>query len=79
MKLQGIILLASVAVRTPIIVPVGALGSTVKLLIVIVINLSGGAISLLNECSAPFRKHGKDRPDRCCESLAIDFLIHNII
>jgi hypothetical protein len=54
MKLQGIILPASVAVSTPIIVPVGALGGTVKLLIVIVINLSGGAISLLNECPVPF-------------------------
>jgi hypothetical protein len=44
MKLQGIILPASVAVSTPIIVPVSALGGTVKLLIVIVINnLSGGA------------------------------------
>ena len=54
MKLQGIILPASVAVSTPIIVPVGALGGTVKLLIVIVINLSGDAISLLNECLTPF-------------------------
>jgi hypothetical protein len=71
MKLQGIILPASAAVSTPIIVPVGALGGTVKLLIVIVINLSGGAISLLNECPAPFPE-GRKRPlFRCCESLAI--------
>jgi len=54
MKLQGIILPASVAVSTPIIVPVGALGGTVKLLIVIVINLSGGATSSLNERPVPF-------------------------
>ena len=52
MKLQGIILLASPAVSAPTIVPAGALGATVKLLIVIGMNLSGGAKSLLNECSA---------------------------
>jgi hypothetical protein len=40
MKLQGIILPESVAVSTPTIVPVGALRATVKLLIVIVMNLS---------------------------------------
>jgi hypothetical protein len=67
MKLQGIILLASVAVSTPIIVPLGALGGTVKLLIVIVMNLSGGAISLLNEVRRRFLEHGNGRPLRCCE------------
>ena len=53
MKLHGIILAASLAVSTPTKVPVGALGATVKLLIVIVMNLSGGAISLRNE--RPYR------------------------
>jgi hypothetical protein len=43
MKLQGIILPTSLAVSTPTIVPVGALEATVKLPIVIVMNLSGGA------------------------------------
>lgn len=42
MKLQGTIVPASLAVSVPTIVPVGALRATVKLLIVIVINLSGG-------------------------------------
>ena len=46
MKLQGIILPASLAVSMPTIVPAGALEATCKLLIVIVMNLSGGAISL---------------------------------
>ncbi len=49
MKLQGIILPTSLAVSTPTIVPAGALWVTVKLLIVIVMNLSGGAICLANE------------------------------
>jgi hypothetical protein len=41
MKLHGIILpVASVAVSTPTVAPVGALAATFKLLIVIVINLS---------------------------------------
>ena len=40
MKLQGITLPTSLAVSTPIIVPVGALRATVKLLIVIGMNLS---------------------------------------
>jgi hypothetical protein len=59
MKLQGIMLLASLAVSTPTIVPVGALKGTVKLLIAIVIKLSGGAISLLNECPVPLPEHRK--------------------
>ena len=46
MKLQGVVLPAFPAVSTPTTVPAGALGATVKLLIVIVMNLSGGAISL---------------------------------
>jgi hypothetical protein len=61
MKLQGIILLASPAVSTPTIVPAAALGDTVKLLIVIGMNLSGGAISLLNECSAGILERRNDR------------------
>jgi len=46
MKLQGIMLPASLAVSIPTTVPAGAFWATVKLLIVIVMNLSGGAISL---------------------------------
>ena len=49
MKLHGIILPASLAVSMPTIVPAGALEATCKLLIVIVMNLSGGAIRPLNE------------------------------
>jgi hypothetical protein len=45
MKLQGIIPPTSRAVSTPTVVPVGALAATVKLLIVIGINLSGGAMA----------------------------------
>jgi len=56
MKLHGIILPTSLAVSTPIIVPAGALWVTVKLLIVIVMNLSGGAISLPNECPGPLAR-----------------------
>ena len=52
MKLQGIIVPASVAVSTPTIVPVGALNATFILLIVIVINLSGRAVSCKQVCVA---------------------------
>ena len=45
MKLQGIIVAESLAVSTPTIVPAGALWATVILLIVIVMNFSGGAIA----------------------------------
>ena len=62
MKSQEIILPASVAVSTPTIVPVGALGPTVKLLIMIVMDFSGGAISLLNECPTRFLDRRNDRP-----------------
>jgi hypothetical protein len=56
---------ASVAVSTPTIVPVGAFWATVKLLIVIVMNLSGGAVSLCeNECR--FLKQGNGRPFAEC-------------
>ena len=53
MKLQGIIVPAFVAVSTPTIVPAGALAATVILLIVIVMNLSGGAVSLCKTNAAP--------------------------
>ena len=80
MKLQGIILPASLAVSTPTIVPAGAFWATVKLLIVIVINLSGGAINLCNtNVRYRFLEHGTGRLFRCCEFLAIDCIIHNII
>ena len=46
MKLQGIMLPASIALSIPTTVPAGTFWATVKLLIVIVMNLSGGAISL---------------------------------
>jgi hypothetical protein len=78
MKLQGIILPASAAVSTPIIVPVGALGGTVKLLIVIVINLSGGAISLLNKCPAPFPE-GRKRPLFSLLRVFSNCVYHNIV
>jgi len=58
MKLQGIILPASLAVSMPTIVPAGALEATCKLLIVIVMNLSGGAIRPLNETGAAFWNAG---------------------
>jgi hypothetical protein len=63
MKLQGIIVPASVAVSVATIVPAGAFWATVILLIVIVMNLSGGAISLReNECR--FLKQGNGCPFR---------------
>jgi hypothetical protein len=59
MKLQGIILPASLAVSTPTRVPAGALGAAVKLLIVIVMNLSGGAIRLrATNVRCRFLEHG---------------------
>jgi hypothetical protein len=80
MKLQGIILPASLAVSTPTRVPVGALGATVKLLIVIVMNLSGGAISMrATNVRYRFLEHGNGRPFRHCEFLAIACLIYNAI
>jgi hypothetical protein len=71
MKSQGITLPASVAVSTPTIVPVGALEATVKLLIMIVMNFSGGAISLLNECPARFLERRNERPE------FVNVTIHN--
>jgi hypothetical protein len=79
MKLQGIILPASLAVSTPTRVPVGALGATVKLLIVIVMNLSGGATSLrATNVRCRFLEH--ERPSfSSLRVLAIDYLIDNLI
>jgi hypothetical protein len=62
-KVLGIMLPAFVAVSIPTTVPAGAFWATVKLLIVIVMNLSGGAISLReNECR--FLKQGNGCPFR---------------
>ena len=79
MKLQGVILPAFPAVSTPTIVPAGALRATVKLLIVIVMNLSGGAISLCNtNVRYRFLEDGNGHPFRCCECLVIDCIFHDI-
>ena len=72
-KLQGIITPVSLAVSTPTIVPAGAFWATVKLLIVIVINLSDGAISLCNtNVQYRFLEHRIGRLFRCCKFLAIE-------
>ena len=77
MKLQGIMLPASVAVSTPTIVPVCALEATVRLLIVIVMNLSGRAISSLDESLVPLPEWGDGDPFRRANFANIVFaLIH---
>ena len=60
MKLHGIILPTSLAESTPTIVPAGALRATVKLVIVIVINLSGLERSPPFEISPVFVSRGFD-------------------
>ena len=79
MKLQGIILPASLAVSMPTIVPAGALEATCKLLIVIVMNLSGGAIRPLNESGAAFWNAGTAVSFRRREFRKDIFIIHNSI
>ena len=59
---------AVIATKVPTTVPVGASSPTVKLLIVIVMNLSEGAISLCKtNVRYRFLEHGNSHPFCCCE------------
>jgi hypothetical protein len=78
MKLHGIILPTSLAVSTPTIVPAGALAATVKLLIVIVMNLSGGALRPQKRMSGPL-PGARERLSVVSASFAIYCIIHNYL
>jgi hypothetical protein len=77
MKLQGIILPTSLAVSTPTIVPAGALWVTVKLLIVIVMNLSGGRNMSAKRMSL-FQEHNPPFALFIAANLGTKFVIDNI-
>jgi hypothetical protein len=63
MKLHGMILpAASLAVRTPTLAPVGALAATLKLLIVIVMDLSAAQFVRKREHGLPARGYGHTPP-----------------
>jgi hypothetical protein len=65
MKLHGIILPTSLAVSTPTIVPAGAFWATVKLLIVIVINLSGWSVARHSKSTRICRAEGVNAINAC--------------
>ena len=73
MKLHGIILPTSLAESTPTIVPAGAFSATVKLVIVIVMNLSGW------ERSPPFENQPGVRQRGVCAIISRTYIAFMII